>query len=482
MLFNSFDFLFFFPIVVVIYYLLSQKYRIIWLLFASYFFYFYWEPSLVLLLLTSTVIDYYCGIKIHEAEKKKTSKRFLQLSIFINLGLLFFFKYLGFFTETTTFLLNFFGIEIDADAAQQSYNINQILLPVGISFYTFQTLSYSIDIYRKKIKPERNFIKYALYVSFFPQLVAGPIERAGRLIPQFYKNIKLNPKMIKQGIIMMAWGFFLKLVAADRIGIYVDEVFANPEVHKGLPLIFGSYLFVYQIYYDFSAYTTIAIGAAKIMGFDLMQNFNRPMFFKSIRDIWQRWHISLLIWLRDYIFMPLAKAKVKRYWIVLIIFFLTGLWHGANWTYVVWGLLNGVFILLEAGTKKWREKIISSIKIPIPRGLYTFAWQFFCWMFLAFSLIFFRAPTFKVVKEYIGNLFIIQNYNIDILKNPIELLLMISLIVVIQIIHYFKGNDKIYELITERNAVIRWLIYFGFIITIVFFSINRQNNFIYFQF
>lgn len=482
MLFNSFDFLFYFPIVVFIYYVLSHKYRLIWLLFASYFFYFYWEPSLVVLLFTSTIIDYFCGMKIETAKSKRNSKNYLYISVFINLGLLAFFKYLGFFTETTNYILDFFGIGSDIASQQESYNINQILLPVGISFYTFQTMSYSIDVYRKKIKAEKNFIKYALYVSFFPQLVAGPIERAGRLIPQFYKKISINTELIKQGIIMMAWGFFLKIVAADRIGIYVDEVFSNPSIHKGLPLILGSFLFVYQIYYDFSAYSTIAIGAAKVLGFDLMQNFNKPMFFKTIREIWQRWHISLLIWLRDYLFMPLAKTKIKRYWIVLIIFFANGLWHGANWTFVVWGLLNGVFLLFEAGTKKLRENLISKIKLPIPRVIYTFAWQIFCWMFLAFSLIFFRAPTFKIVREYLSNLFIIQDYNIDILKNPIELLLMILLIVLIQTIHYFKGNDKVYELITQRNTTFRWLIYLVFIISIVFFSVNRQNNFIYFQF
>ena len=482
MLFNSFDFLFFFPIVVIIYYLLSHKHRIIWLLFTSYFFYFYWEPSLVLLLLTSTIIDYYCGIKIHESKNKKISKRFLQLSIFINLGLLFFFKYLGFFSETTNILLQFFGIETNSIIPLQSYNVKQILLPVGISFYTFQTMSYSIDIYRKQIQPERDFIKYALYVSFFPQLVAGPIERAGRLLPQFYKKIAINTEIIKQGIIMMAWGVFLKLVVADRIGIYVDLVFENPSIYKGLPLILGSYFFTFQIYFDFSAYTIIAIGAAKIIGIDLMHNFNKPMFAKSMAQLWLRWHISLLNWLRDYIYSPLSKTKLARHWKVLVIFFTIGLWHGANWTFVVWGLLNGFFLIFEVATSKARFRLIKKINLPFLKPLFTFSWWFIWFHFLVFSLIFFRAPTFKIVKEYLNNIFIINNYTINITKNRAELILSLVLIFLVQVIHFYKGNDKIYELITKRTQPVRWFIYISFILIIVLFSINRQNNFIYFQF
>lgn len=480
MLFNSFDFLFFFPIVVIIYYSLSHKYRISWLLLTSYYFYFHWEPSLVLLLLTSTVIDYYCGIKIHDSENKKTRKAYLYLSIFINLGLLFFFKYLGFFAETTTYILEFFGVETTTAQSNQSYNLKQILLPVGISFYTFQTMSYSIDVYRKDIMAERNFAKYALYVSFFPQLVAGPIERAGRLIPQFYKEVKLNTELIKQGVIMIAWGFFLKIVVADRLSVYVDQVFSDPSKYNGLPLILGGYFFTFQIYYDFSAYTTIAIGAAKILGFDLMQNFNRPIFAKTMSDVWKRWHISLVEWLKDYVSKPLYDKKVKQYLIVLIIFFSIGLWHGANWTFVAWGVLNGVFLIFEGGTKKIRTRIIE--KIPIPRYIFRFLWWLLGFHFLVFTLIFFRSPSFTIVKEYLSNILVIKNYLINITSNKTELVLSIVLILIVQTIHYFKGNDKIYELITNRAPLVRWILYVLFILIIVFLSINRQNSFIYFQF
>lgn len=482
MLFNSFDFLFFFPLVVIIYYSFPHRYRAPWLLLTSYYFYFYWEPSLVLLLLTSTVIDYYCGIKIHDSEEKKIRKAYLYLSIFINLGLLFFFKYLGFFAETTTYILEFFGIETNIAQSKQSYNLKQILLPVGISFYTFQTMSYSIDVYRKDIKTERNFVKYALYVSFFPQLVAGPIERAGRLIPQFYKKIQLNTELIKQGVIMMAWGFFLKIVVADRLSVYVDQAFSDPSKYKGLPLILGGYFFTFQIYYDFSAYTTIAIGAAKILGFDLMQNFNRPIFAKTMSEVWKRWHISLVEWLKDYVSKPLYDKKVKQYLIVLIIFFSIGLWHGANWTFVAWGVLNGIFLIFEGGTKKIRTRIIENIKIPIPRYIFEFLWWLFGFHFLVFTLIFFRSPSFDIVKEYLSNILLIKNYLINITSNKTELVLSIVLILIVQTIHYFKGNDKIYELITDRTPIVRWILYVIFILVIVLLSINRQNSFIYFQF
>ena len=482
MLFNSFDFLFFFPFVTILYYVLAHKYRAYLLLFASYFFYFYWEPALVLLLFTSTAIDYYVGIKIHEASNQKRRKLFLYLSIFVNLGMLFFFKYLGFFTETSYALLDFFGIEHATKIASQTYNIEKILLPVGISFYTFQTMSYSIDVYRKLIKPERNFVKYALYVSFFPQLVAGPIERANRLIPQFYKKINLNIPAIKQGIIMMAWGFFLKLVVADRLGIYVDTVFANPKNYGGIPLILGIYFFSYQLYYDFSAYTTIAIGAARVLGFNLMQNFDRPMVAKNLANLWQRWHISLLEWLKDYLYNPLSKTKIPRPFVILIIFFIMGLWHGAGWNFVVWGLLNGVFLIFEVGTKKHRKQLIDKINIPFLFPVFEFSWRIVWYHSLVFSLIFFRSPSFDIALEYIDNLFVFDNLQYNVLKYSYELYITVGLLIFVQIIHYFKGNDKVYELITRRPQFIRWVIYILFIMGIVLFSVNRQNNFIYFQF
>lgn len=480
MLFNSFDFIVFFPIVVVLYYVLRHTYRTYLLLLASYFFYFYWEPSLVLLLFASTVIDYFCGLKIHKAKKQLTRKYFLWLSIFVNLGLLFFFKYFGFFTETTVTLLKFFGIDYNHQINTHSYNIKNILLPVGISFYTFQTMSYSIDVYRKEINAEYNFAKYALYVSFFPQLVAGPIERANRLLPQFYKQIQFKSEDIKKGLALMAWGFFLKLVVADRLGIYVDTVFSLPKDYAGIPLILGVLFFAFQLYYDFSAYSIIAIGAAKILGIDLMQNFDRPFYSKRLSEFWTKWHISLMLWLKDYLYKPLLKKKIPKPIILLIVFFSVGLWHGAGWNFVIWGLLNGFFLLFEAGTEKSRMKFISYFKIPKVISLGT--WWFLGISLTFLSLVFFRAPSFDLALEYYLHIPQINNLRFNVLLYSFEIYLTFGLLIAVQIIHYFKGNDRVHELFLAHSKPVRWCLYIIFIVSIVLFSINRQNHFIYFQF
>jgi len=287
MLFNSFEFLLFFPVVVVFFYMIPHRYRWLWLLLASYFFYMKAEPALILLLLASTLIDYYCSLKIAHETRVNVRKRYLWTSIITNFGMLFFFKYFVFFLSGAGQILNFFGLDVSPINHSADFTFSKILLPVGISFYTFQTISYTIDVYRRKIEPEVHFGKYALYVAFFPQLVAGPIERAERLLVQFHNKIEVDTERIKRGIIMMAWGFFLKLVVADRLGVYVDTVFYAPWDYNGVPLMLGSLFFTFQIYYDFSAYCTIAIGAAEVLGYDLMQNFNRPVFFSSNKDFWR---------------------------------------------------------------------------------------------------------------------------------------------------------------------------------------------------
>ncbi len=482
MLFNSFDFLWFFPLVVIVYYILRHQYRWMWLLLASYYFYFVWEPSLVLLLFVSTCIDYFCSIYIHRARSQLQKKILLYLSVCTNLGLLGFFKYLGFLTETTQAILQFFGVA--KEVSMQTYDFDTILLPIGISFYTFQTISYTIDVYRKRIVPVTHFGKYALYVSFFPQLVAGPIERAERLLPQFDRENKINIPNIRKGLIMMGWGFFLKLVVADRLGIFVDYVFAYPEGHKGIPLILGSYFFTLQIYYDFSAYSTIALGIAQVMGFTLMQNFNRPMFFKNMSDFWRRWHISLMDFLGNYIYRPLArKRKIPKGIIVLFVFLINGLWHGANWTFVIWGLLCGGYLLFET----WARANLYRFTISKGWGriskLATYFWWFVSINFVAFTLIFFRSPTVEAALGYLESMMVYHGTAItDVLKDDKELLLTFVLVIVVQIIHYYKGNDRVYELVTGRSVRMRWVGYILFIIALVFLSINRQHNFIYFQF
>ncbi|WP_303317694.1 MBOAT family O-acyltransferase [Flavivirga abyssicola] len=464
------------------FYTLPHKNRWLWLLLGSYFFYMVHEPSLALLLIISTTVDYFCALKMPNASYR-IKKYLLCTSIFTNIGILFSFKYLFFFTSSIEGIFKFFGLNIIDTSHTGAYNFNQILLPVGISFYTFQTLSYTIDVYRGKISPEKHFGVFALYVSFFPQLVAGPIERASRLIPQLKKEISIHLPNLKKGLIMIAWGFFLKVVVADRLGVYVDAAFEDPEFNHGLPLFIGSFFFAFQIYYDFSAYTSIAIGTAKTMGFDLIQNFNKPYFATSISEFWKRWHISLMDWLKDYIFIPLggsrcSKLKVVRN--VLILFFIVGLWHGANWTFVIWGILNAVLLIIEFSTNGIRKLIFKTLKVP-KTIIKILGWCSLA-ICLSIPLIFFRSPSITDAFLYFKSMFNITGLHVNILNNYFELILNFIFIIGIQTIHYFKGNDKIHELVLNKSTAVRWSIYLSYILVIVLFAINRQNTFIYFQF
>jgi len=480
MLFNSFEFLLFFPVVLFLYYVLPHKLRWLFLLASSYYFYAASEPYLIILLLISTLVDYYCGLKIGDVVSRR-KKYYLWLSIVVNIGILVAFKYLFFFIDSTNNILEYFGVEISSSEQIQSYRIDQILLPVGISFYTFQTMSYTIEVYRGNMKPEKHLGRFALFVAFFPQLVAGPIEKATRLLPQLKKTISPDISQIKRGMIIMAWGFFLKVVVADRLGIYVDAVYADPDGHQGLPSLLAAFFFVFQIYFDFAAYTYIAIGAAKTMGISLINNFNRPLFSISITQFWQRWHISLTQWIRDYLYSPLRrKAHLNRVVSVLLVFFIMGLWHGANWTFVVWGLINALFLIIEVATNKWRKNSFDRLHVPLKlRALLGWATSFTLMMV---SLIFFRSASMQEAFNFIGNLFVVPNLHINVLNNYLELFLSILLIFGVQWVHFVKGNNKIYELVEGRPVWARWSMYLAYIAIIVMLGINRQESFIYFQF
>lgn len=481
MTFNSFEFLLFLPLVVILFYLLPHKYRWALLLLASYYFYMAHEPTLVLLLLISTLVDYYCGLYMGGTDDKGRNKLLLGISITVNLGLLFMFKYWYFFLYNFNEVAGFFGV-VEAETNNiNTYNIDQILLPVGISFYTFQTMSYTIEVYRGNLKPETHFGRFALYVAFFPQLVAGPIEKATRFLPQLKRKINLDLENIKRGLVLIGWGLFLKVVISDRLGIYVDEVFADPEKYRGMPLVVGSFFFSYQIYYDFSAYSTIAVGAAQTMGYNLIQNFNRPIFSTSSVAFWQRWHISLMQWMRDYLYRPLIKnAGLSRLWAVIIVFFIIGLWHGASWTFVVWSLLNVAFFIVEVATASWRARLLK--KLGVPKKLEHFMGWVMVIGYLTLTLVVFRASSISHAYIYFRNMVRINNLNINILDNAFELWLSFLLIFIVQTIHYFKGNSRVYELVLHRPKVWRWSIYLAFIFIFVLFGINRQDTFIYFQF
>lgn len=439
------------------------------------------EPILILLLLLSTLVDFYCGKKIGISEKSVTKKKYLLLSIFVNIGILIAFKYLFFFIDSFNVVLEAFGITVENSKQIQTYSINQVFLPVGISFYTFQTLSYTIEVYRGNMNHEKHLGRFALYVAFFPQLVAGPIEKATRLLPQFTQKVKANYNEIKKGLILMAWGYFLKVVVADRLGVYVDIAYSDPEAYSGLPLIIASFFFAFQIYFDFAAYTAIALGAARTMGIRLINNFDRPWFSKNITEFWRRWHISLTRWIGDYIYLPMVKSgRVSKLLAVFIVFFIIGLWHGANWTFVIWGLLNAFYLVLEVSTTILRKRIFGKI------GLAGYPERFIGWVtgviLIVFSLIFFRSQTLSDAILFISNIPNIKNLHINIADSYFELILSCILILSVQSIHYFKGNEKVYELVTRQKTVTRWSMYMLYIAIVVLFAINRQSTFIYFQF
>lgn len=352
MLFNSIIFFVFLGIVIPVYYMLPKKTsKHVFLVLASYFFYGYWDWRFCSLLLLSTVIDFFIAKSLQKSDDDKRRKLLLSLSLFSNLGILFFFKYFNFFIDSFKSISSDLGVELDF------LHLN-IILPVGISFYTFQTLSYTIDVYRKKLKPTTNFIDFALFVSFFPQLVAGPIERASNLLPQLARRNKVKVEQIKQGVVLIVTGLFRKVMIGDTSGRYVDHIFGNIEMYKSSEVIAALILFSIQIYADFSGYSKIARGTAKLLGIELMKNFEQPYLSTNITEFWRRWHISLSSWLKDYLYFSLGgnrKGKMKMYRNLMLTMLLGGLWHGASWNFVIWGGLHGVYLIIHKLILKKRK-------------------------------------------------------------------------------------------------------------------------------
>lgn len=353
MIFNSYAFLAFFPIVTLAYYLMPMRARRPWLLAASYYFYMCWNAQYALLIAASTLVTYLCALALGRMEAKAGRRAVLALGLAINLGILCFFKYFGFFTDTFARIAARLGVRMAIPAFD-------VLLPVGISFYTFQALGYMIDVYRGKLPPEHSLMRYALFVSFFPQLVAGPIERSENLLRQVNEDHPLDEKAVRDGLLVMLLGFFEKLVIADRASLYVDAVYGNWQQASGLQILLATVAFAFQIYGDFGGYSHIAIGAAKVLGYDLMENFRQPYFAVSVRDFWRRWHISLSTWFREYVYIPLGgnrKGKGRQLLNIAIVWLLTGLWHGASWNFVLWGVYYAVLLLLEKTfLLKWLDK------------------------------------------------------------------------------------------------------------------------------
>ncbi|GHC59499.1 MBOAT family O-acyltransferase [Ulvibacter litoralis] len=404
MLFNSIDFALFLPIVFLLYWFVtnkSLKLQNLLLVAASYLFYGWWDWRFLFLILFSTLVDYTVGIALSKEKEKNKRLVLIWISILVNLGLLGFFKYYNFFLDNFTTAFSFFGRDINSSSLN-------IILPVGISFYTFQTLSYTIDVYKGKLTPTKDFVAFSAFVSFFPQLVAGPIERATNLLPQITSKRVFNPSEAKDGLYLILWGLFKKIVIADSCAVYVNEIFSNYEQMNSLTLLLGAVYFAFQIYGDFSGYSDIAIGTSKLFGVHLMRNFNFPYFSRDIAEFWRKWHISLSTWFRDYLYIPLGGSKVSKLINlrnIFIIFLVSGFWHGANWTFIVWGGLHALYFIPLSLTNRNRKNlnIVSQGKmIPSFRELYSMLLTFFL---VLIGWIFFRADSVAIAFDYIQKLF-----------------------------------------------------------------------------
>jgi alginate O-acetyltransferase complex protein AlgI len=476
MLFNSFQFLFFFPIVVILFFLLPHKYRWFHLLAASCYFYMAFIPVYILILFLTIIIDYYAGIMIEKSTGKKR-KQYLTLSLISNISILVIFKYFNFFIGNMNALASFFHIH-------NSFPFLHIILPIGLSFHTFQAISYNIEIYRGNQKAEKHFGIYALYVMFFPQLVAGPIERPQNMLHQFHEKKYFSFENLKAGSEQILWGFFKKLVVGDTLAIYVNSIYSSYQVHTGITLVMATFAFVFQVYCDFSGYSDIAIGTARIMGYHLSTNFNLPLSSKSISELWRRWHISLSSWVNDYLYTPLAirLRDFGKWGIVLaslISFSILGLWHGASWNFVIYGFINGIFISYEILTRKQRKKISAQTPSYIYKNLSILLT--FC--FFSFSLIFFRANTFDQSITIIKNIFVTKDFwDLRIQDTGVFSNMLFSLLVMLLWERYYFKNRTNKTMSTIQYGLSSIGFYIFFILMIVLFGVSNGNQFIYFQF
>ena len=479
MLFNSYKFIAFFVIVCLVYFLLpnNRKIRNGFLLVASYYFYMCWEPIYALLILTSTVITYFCGILVGKnAGNKKKQKTFLISSLIINFAILFVFKYYNFINDSVFAILNKFGIQWHVPGLK-------VLLPVGISFYTFQAVGYSIDVYKGKLEPEKNFGIYALFVSFFPQLVAGPIERPLNMLHQFYEEHRFDIENVVAGMKMMLWGFFKKIVIADRLATYVDVIYNNPQAATGSSMLLATFFFAIQIYCDFSGYSDIAIGCAKCLDFKLMQNFRTPYFSNSIGTFWKRWHISLSSWFGEYVYIPLGGNRVKYWrWVfnIFVVFILSGMWHGANWTFIVWGALHGFYYMLEKAVKQGTHKLFGDFEF---KSVFKVIPILLIFIMVMLAWIFFRANSIGDAWYILSHIFTDPFSKLWLGESQWATLLSLLMVFILFFIEYLqeKGIASIYFSESKVPRPIRWAWYLFMLYAIAILGVSG-NSFIYFQF
>lgn len=481
MLFNSLQYLIFFPTVVGIYFLTPYKFRWIPLLISSYYFYMAWKPVYIVLIVFTTLINYLAGLAIGKTKDNSKQKKYLVLALISSLSVLFIFKYLNFFNDSAKTLLEYLNIPVYLPQFR-------LLLPMGISFYTFQTLSYSIDVYRGTLKPEKHFGIFALYVTFFPQLVAGPIERSDNLLPQFRKKHNFDYKLATDGLKLIAWGLFKKVVIADRIAKLVNLVYNNVHNYTGFPLILATVFFAFQIYCDFSGYSDIAVGSAQVMGYRLMENFRRPYYSKSISEFWKRWHISLSTWFKDYVYIPLGGNRVVKwrwYYNLFITFLISGLWHGASWTFVAWGAIHGLYHIFSIMTSKVRKRIVKTIGLDKLPTLYRFIQIAITFILVCFGWIFFRANSLSDAIYVINHMFTNLGPKVPVTTlglDKFQLMVALVSIGLMELVHLIQEKKSIREIISTKPIWIRWSLYYILVLWIILLGSFGSQEFIYFQF
>ncbi len=474
MLFNSFEFLLFFPIVTVLYFLLPFRYRWALLLAASCFFYMFFIPEYILILFFTIIIDYFAGIMLERIKERKKRKFFLIASLIANIGILIIFKYYNFLNDNITSVLGAFN-------THNPIPVMNIILPIGLSFHTFQAMSYTIEVYRGNQKAEKHLGIYSLYVMYYPQLVAGPIERPQNVLHQFKENHKPDYERIRSGLMQMLWGLFKKVVIADRLTLFVDAVYKDPTSYQGMPLIWATIFFSFQIYCDFSGYSDMALGASKVMGIDLMQNFRMPYLAKSIKSFWSRWHISLSTWFRDYLYIPLGGNRVSKarwFFNLFIVFMISGLWHGANWTFIIWGTLHGTYLILGILVEPIEKKF--SKQNSFFAGMFK---RLFVFMLVAVAWVFFRANTLADAMYVITHFHKIDpNYLFGVASssttNNILSIGLIGLLILSDF--YFEWAEKNQPIL--KNNVLRYTFAIILMVLIYFIGVFESASFIYFQF
>lgn len=498
MLFNSLHFLIFFPVVLIIYYIIPDRIKYLWLLVSSYYFYMCWNARYALLILASTLITYISGLMLEKVKrteygdrkKEKLKKWVVAGSFAINLGILFYYKYINFTVALVTSAFEKINIHLNAP-------VFDIILPVGISFYTFQALSYTMDVYRDEIYAEKNFFRYALFVSFFPQLVAGPIERSKNLLKQLAVPQKFDFEKARDGVLLMIWGYFLKIVLADRIAIFVDTVYGDYKTFSGFYIVVATILFAVQIYCDFAGYSTIAKGAAEILGIDLVENFDAPYLSTSVADFWRRWHISLTSWFKDYLYIPLGgsrKGKLRKYINKMIVFLVSGLWHGASLSFVMWGGLNGLYQVIGEALKPVRDRIVKALRLNRESMGHRLLHIMGTFILVDFSWIFFRADSFMDSIDIIKSMFSIRNpwilfdgslYTCGLDEKNFHFMLIAIGVLLFADILKVKGI-KIREVVARQDYWFRWVAVSVSVAAVLTFGIwgpgYSAANFIYFQF